>query len=82
VGGTAVQPSLAESYEANDELTVWTFHLRQGVKFHDGSTLDANDVVTSLVLQWDAAHPLHKGNTGAFSYWSGLFGPYLNAPPG
>jgi ABC-type transport system substrate-binding protein len=81
VGGTAVEPVLAESYEPNADLTEWTFNLRQGVKFHDGSDLDANDVVTSLVMQWDAAHPLHKGNTGAFSYWSGLFGPFLNAPP-
>jgi ABC-type transport system substrate-binding protein len=81
VGGTAVEPSLAESYESNEELTEWTFHLRQGVKFHDGSDLDANDVVKSLVVQWDAADPLHTGNTGAFSYWSGLFGPFLNAPP-
>jgi ABC-type transport system substrate-binding protein len=81
VGGTAVEPVLAESYESNEELTEWTFHLRQGVKFHDGSDLDANDVVKSLVVQWDAADPLHTGNTGAFSYWSGLFGPFLNAPP-
>ncbi len=80
VGGTAVEPALAESYEANADLTEWTFTLRQGVKFHDGSSLDANDVVASLVLQWDASHPLHKGNTGAFTYWSGLFGPFLNAP--
>jgi ABC-type transport system substrate-binding protein len=79
-GGTAVIPVLAESYESNDDLTEWTFHLRSGVKFHDGSSLDANDVVTSLILQWDAANPLHKGNTGAFDYWSGLFGTFLNAP--
>jgi len=81
VGGVAVEPGLAESYEPNDDLTEWTFHLRQGVTFHDGSSLDANDVVLSLGLQWDAAHPLHTGNTGAFSYWPGLFGPLLNAPP-
>jgi ABC-type transport system substrate-binding protein len=80
VGGTAVEPSLAESYEANDDLTEWTFHLREGVTFHNGFTLDAADVVTSLAAQWDAAHPLHTGNTGAFSYWSGLFGSFLNAP--
>ncbi len=81
VGGTAVEPVLAESYEANEELTEWTFTLREGVLFHDGSSLDANDVVKSLVIQWDAADPLHTGNTGGFSYWSGLFGPFLNAPP-
>ncbi|MEO8357672.1 MAG: ABC transporter substrate-binding protein [Chloroflexota bacterium] len=81
VGGTAVEPVLAESYEASEDLMEWTFTLRQGVVFHDGSSLDANDVVKSLVVQWDAADPLHTGNTGAFSYWSGLFGPFLNAPP-
>ncbi len=79
-GGTAVVPALAESYEPNADLTEWTFHLRKGVKFHDGSSLDANDVVATLDLQWDAANPLHKGNTGAFDYWSGLFGKFLNAP--
>lgn len=80
VGDTAVEPGLAESYEASADLMEWTFHLRQNVKFHNGFTLDAGDVLASLVLQWDAASPLHKGNTGAFSYWSGLFGPFLNAP--
>ncbi len=81
VGGTAVEPALAESYEANADLTEWTFKLRPGVKFSDGSDLDAMDVVTSLAVQWDANHALHTGNTGAFSYWSGLFGSFLNAPP-
>jgi ABC-type transport system substrate-binding protein len=80
IGGTAVVPALAESYEANADLTEWTFHLRPGVTFHDGSAFDANDVVVSLDLQWDAANPLHKGNTGAFDYWSGLFGTFLNKP--
>jgi peptide/nickel transport system substrate-binding protein len=80
VGGTAVVPDLAQSYEPNADLTVWTFHLHPGVKFSDGSALDANDVVTTLDLQWDAASPLHKGNTGAFDYWSGLFGTFLNKP--
>ena len=80
-GGTAVVPALAETYEPNADLTEWTFHLRKGVKFHDGTTLTANDVVATLDLQWDAKNPLHKGNTGAFDYWSGLFGTFLNAPP-
>jgi ABC-type transport system substrate-binding protein len=81
LGGTAVEPVLAESYEANADLTEWTFKLRRGVTFHNGFSLDAADVVESLNVQWDAANALHTGNTGAFSYWSGLFGTFLNAPP-
>ena len=80
VGGTAVEPSLAESYEANEDGTEWTFTLRQGVTFHDGSSLDANDVVLSFVVLWDASHPLHVGRNGSFAYFPGLFGAFLNAP--
>ncbi|MFN8456269.1 MAG: ABC transporter substrate-binding protein, partial [Anaerolineae bacterium] len=81
VGGTAVVPSLAESYEANADLTEWIFKLRAGVKFHDGSDLDAKDVVDSYTAQWDASSPLHTGRVGDFTYFSGLFGAFKNAPP-
>lgn len=40
-----LQPRLATSWEPNADGTVWTFHLREGVKFHDGTDFDANDVV-------------------------------------
>ena len=46
IGGTAPEPVLAEKCEANADSTVWTCTLREGVKFHDGATLDALDVVT------------------------------------
>ena len=39
---------LAESWEASDDAVIWTFKLRQGVEFHNGKTMDANDVVASL----------------------------------
>jgi len=39
---------LAESWEASDDATVWTFKLRQGIEFHNGKTLDSNDVVASI----------------------------------
>lgn len=81
VGGVAVGPSLATDWAANDELTEWTFTLRQGVTFHDGSAFDANDVVTSYYVQWDAASPLHVGRDGSFTYFPGLFGGFLNPPP-
>ena len=38
-------PRLAESWESNADGTQWTFHLREDVKFHDGSDFDAGDVV-------------------------------------
>lgn len=79
VGGTAVQPALATGCEPNDDLTVWTCNLRDGVKFHDGSMLDANDVVMSWIVAWDASSPLHVGNTGAFEYFTYLWGNLLNA---
>ena len=81
VGGVEVVPSLAEDHESNEDLTEWTFTLREGVTFHDGSALDANDVVKSYQVQWDAADPLHVGRVGDFTYFSGLFGGFLNAPP-
>jgi peptide/nickel transport system substrate-binding protein len=74
VGGTDVRPGLATGCEPNADLTVWTCTLRQGVKFHDGSSLDANDVVMSFTVGLDAASPLHVGNTGAFEYYSYLWG--------
>jgi ABC-type transport system substrate-binding protein len=79
VGGTLVEPGLATSCDPNEDLTVWTCYLQSGIKFHDGSLLDANDVVQSWVVAWDAANPLHIGNTGAFEYFTYLFGNLLNA---
>lgn len=81
IGGTNVVPGLAHTWEANAELTEWTFYLNEGVTFHDGSTFDANDVVMTYVVQWDAAHPLHVGRDGSFTYFPALFGGFLNPPP-
>jgi ABC-type transport system substrate-binding protein len=80
VGGTEVLPGLATSCDPNADLTVYTCHLRDGVKFHDGSKLDASDVVESFAVALDAANPLHKGNTGAFEYMTTLWGALINAP--
>jgi peptide/nickel transport system substrate-binding protein len=80
VNGTEVEPALAEKYESTSDLKEWTFHLRSGVKFSDGTPLTANDVVKTYRVQWDAKDPLHKGRTGDFTYFPGLFGGYLNPP--
>ena len=48
--GGGLKPELATSWEPNAELTVWTFKLREGVEFHNGKTMDADDVVFSINL--------------------------------
>jgi ABC-type transport system substrate-binding protein len=79
VGALAVVPALATSCDASDDLTVWTCYLREGVTFHNGATLDANDVVASYAAQWDMANPLHVGRDGNFTYFSAMFLGFLNA---
>ncbi len=70
----STQPQLATECLANDDLTLWTCKLRQGVKFHDGSDFDANDVVASFAAGLDASSPLHTGNSGTFDYYDYLWG--------
>ena len=41
-------PALAESWDVSDDGLEWTFHLREGVKFHDGESLSADTVVASI----------------------------------
>jgi peptide/nickel transport system substrate-binding protein len=81
IGGTDTEPALAKECKPNADLTVWTCTLQDNVKFADGSDLDANDVVVSYAAMWDAANPLHKARTGNFTYFSALWGGFLNPPP-
>jgi len=74
-----VIPALATSCEPNADLTEWVCKLRAGVKFHDGSDFDANDVIASWAAGIDASNPNHKGNTGAFEYYSYLWDGLMNA---
>ena len=52
-------PQLAASYEMSDDARTYTFTLRDGVRFHDGSTLDAGDVVARV-----AAHEGRRRRPG------------------
>lgn len=74
------RPALATSCDPNEDGTVWTCHLREGVTFHDGSAFDANDVIASWAAGLDAENPNHTGNTGVFEYFSYLWGGLINAP--
>ncbi|MDQ0185861.1 peptide/nickel transport system substrate-binding protein [Cytobacillus kochii] len=51
-----VIPQLAESYEENEDGTVITFKLRENVKFHNGETMEADDVVASM-KKWGKKTP-------------------------
>jgi peptide/nickel transport system substrate-binding protein len=73
-GTTEPEPGLAESWEANDDGTVWTFKIRQGVTFHDGETLDAEAVCFNFDRWYNFKGPLQ--NPGATYYWQVVFGGF------
>lgn len=74
------EPALATDCVGNEDSTVWTCTLREGVLFHDGSHFDANDVIASWAAGIDASNPNHVGNTGAFEYYSYLWDGLMNQP--
>ncbi len=51
--GAAV-PALAESWEASPDAVTWTFKIRKGVQFHDGSAMTIVDVLATLRRHSDA----------------------------
>ena len=75
--GTAeVVPALAERWEVSNDLLTWTFTLREGVRFHDGTDLDADAVVFNFERWWDRDNPYHVGHTGNFFHRSFYFGGF------
>ncbi len=46
--GTEIEPLLVDTWEVNDDATVWTFTLKDGAVFHDGSPITAEAVVYSF----------------------------------
>jgi len=71
-GSVLIQPCLATSWEASADGTEIVFHLRKGVKFHDGTDFNADAVVFSFARQYDTTHPYNQ--YGEWAYWGYMFG--------
>ena len=63
-GTLEVEPALATSWEISDDGKVYTFKLRDGVKFHDGSDFNAEAVKFNFDRMLKEDHPYHE--TGPF----------------
>jgi peptide/nickel transport system substrate-binding protein len=79
-GGTEIQPGLAESWEANDDGTSWTFQLREGVTFHDGEPFNAEAVCFNFDRWYNFPAPLQSPS--ASYYWQTVFGGFANPAEG
>jgi peptide/nickel transport system substrate-binding protein len=70
-GSTDVEPALAEKWDISDDGKTYVFHLRSGVKFHDGSPLTAEAVAFTFDREVNKDNPLYKeaqGDYGGFPY--------------
>ena len=65
-----LKPVLATSWTPNSKADVWTFKIRQGVKFHNGAPLTADDVVYTYQL-----HTNPKGGSAALSAFAAVLKP-------
>ncbi|MBW4085209.1 ABC transporter substrate-binding protein [Paenibacillus sp. S150] len=69
--------ALAESWEVSDDQTTWTFHLRAGVKFHDGTDWNADAAIFNFdrVMKEDFEYFSPKMSAGLANYtkWIGSY---------
>ncbi|MBV8172402.1 MAG: ABC transporter substrate-binding protein [Candidatus Eremiobacteraeota bacterium] len=69
-----IEPSLATSWAVSADGRRWTFHLRHGVRFQDGTPLDAQAVKFNLDRWRDPHNPYHAW--GIFTYYGAQFGGF------
>ncbi|MBC3422886.1 ABC transporter substrate-binding protein [Pseudomonas sp. RW3S2] len=85
-GTTDIQPALADSWDVSADGLTYTFHLREGVKFHTTDyftptrDFNADDVLWSLNRQFDAKHPWHDKTSVGYPYFESMaFGQLLKS---
>lgn len=66
---TKIVPKLAAKWDISSDGKTYTFSLRQGVKFHDGTDVDADAVLFSLLRQQDQKHPYYSVS---YVYWRSM----------
>ncbi|MBK1858200.1 ABC transporter substrate-binding protein [Cerasicoccus arenae] len=71
-GTVELEPWLAESFTSSPDGLTHTFKLRPGIKFHDGTPLNAEAAAFSFRRQLDPEHPAHLP-TASFVYWNFLY---------
>jgi peptide/nickel transport system substrate-binding protein len=64
-------PQLAEDWEHSDDATEWTFFLREGVRFHDGTRFDADAVLANF----ERYEAVGVGSSQFYSFSLGRFYP-------
>jgi len=80
-GTTDLQPALATEWKASADGKTWTFKLRQGVTFQDGTPFNAEAVKFNIDRWWDANHPQGYRNAGKiYEIWSQVFGGFKGTP--
>jgi dipeptide transport system substrate-binding protein len=85
IGGSALKPGLAESWDIAPDGLRYTFHLRHGVKWQSNAAFkpsrdfDADDVVFTFQRMLDKTHPWNKVGGGSYPMFAALVEPPLKA---
>jgi peptide/nickel transport system substrate-binding protein len=73
-GTVELEPSLATEWSSSTDGKTWTFKLRSGVKFHDGTDFDAEAVKFNVDRWWDAKNPEGYRDSGkTYQIWKDFF---------
>ena len=76
-GSAQVAPGLAESWDSTEDGLTWDFQIREGVKFHDGTDLDAEAVCYNFERWYNQPE---AAQTGAVAYyWINNFGGFADS---